>query len=128
MVELSISGQRYFVCSESSSPDIGNRSTYPNSEVVGEAIIENVKYAVFRERRNGNRDHAERGRRMSDLLTKREMQIAMLVAEGKVNKQIADQLQISEWTVSTHLRRIFAKLGVNNRSAMIFRCSGCFNL
>jgi DNA-binding NarL/FixJ family response regulator len=44
------------------------------------------------------------------------------VATGLVNKQIAFQLRISEWTVSTHLRRIFAKLGVDTRAAMVSRC------
>jgi DNA-binding CsgD family transcriptional regulator len=56
-------------------------------------------------------------------LTARELQIAALVAEGMVNKQIAAELQISEWTVSTHLRRIFAKLGVDTRAAMVGRCA-----
>src|SRR5262245_35215455 len=55
-------------------------------------------------------------------LTARELQIVALVAEGRVNKQIADDLRISEWTVSTHLRRIFAKLGVDTRAAMVSRC------
>ncbi|MBK8255355.1 MAG: response regulator transcription factor [Polyangiaceae bacterium] len=60
----------------------------------------------------------------SEPLTRRETQIARLVAEGLVNKQIAHQLAISEWTVSTHLRRIFAKLGVETRAAMVLRCFG----
>lgn len=59
----------------------------------------------------------------TDILTKRELQIVMLVAEGQANKQVANQLHISEWTVATHLRRIFAKLGVNNRAAMVYRCT-----
>ncbi|WP_299488023.1 LuxR C-terminal-related transcriptional regulator [Acaryochloris sp. IP29b_bin.137] len=57
------------------------------------------------------------------LLTERELQIAHLVAQGQQNKQIAKQLRISEWTVSTHLRRIFAKLNVDSRAAMVFRCA-----
>ncbi|WP_299414662.1 LuxR C-terminal-related transcriptional regulator [Acaryochloris sp. IP29b_bin.148] len=57
------------------------------------------------------------------LLTERELQIAHLVAQGQQNKQIAKQLHISEWTVSTHLRRIFAKLNVDSRAAMVFRCA-----
>jgi hypothetical protein len=40
-----------------------------------------------------------------------------------LNKQIAHQLHISEWTVATHLRRIFAKLGVDTRAAMVYRCA-----
>jgi DNA-binding CsgD family transcriptional regulator len=59
---------------------------------------------------------------LADLLTARELQIVSLVAEGRVNKQIAGTLRISEWTVSTHLRRIFAKLGVETRAAMVSRC------
>jgi DNA-binding CsgD family transcriptional regulator len=61
---------------------------------------------------------------VTNLLTARELQIVALVAQGRVNKQIADDLQISEWTVSTHLRRIFAKLGVDTRAAMVSRCLG----
>jgi DNA-binding CsgD family transcriptional regulator len=60
----------------------------------------------------------------AEFLTPRELQIVVLVADGKVNKQIADVLCISEWTVSTHLRRIFAKLGVDTRAAMVSRCFG----
>ena len=60
----------------------------------------------------------------AELLTPRELQIVALVAEGNVNKQVADTLRISEWTVSTHLRRIFAKLGVDTRAAMVSRCVG----
>jgi DNA-binding CsgD family transcriptional regulator len=59
---------------------------------------------------------------VAGLLTAREIQIVALVAEGRVNKQIADALRISEWTVATHLRRIFAKLGVDTRAAMVSRC------
>jgi DNA-binding CsgD family transcriptional regulator len=60
---------------------------------------------------------------IATVLTERELQIATLVASGKVNKQIASELHISEWTVSTHLRRIFAKLGVSSRAAMVYRCA-----
>jgi DNA-binding CsgD family transcriptional regulator len=60
---------------------------------------------------------------LTEILTERELQIATLVAMGRLNKQIADKLHISEWTVSTHLRRIFAKLGVRSRAAMVYRCA-----
>ncbi|NJO43240.1 MAG: response regulator transcription factor [Cyanobacteria bacterium RU_5_0] len=67
---------------------------------------------------------------ISALLTGRELQIVQLVAKGHPNKQIAHHLHISEWTVSTHLRRIFAKLHVDSRAAMVHRCAsllGNFN-
>lgn len=57
-------------------------------------------------------------------LSEREVTIVRLVAQGNVNKQIASELRISEHTVATHLRRIFAKLGVETRAAMVSRCFG----
>lgn len=54
-------------------------------------------------------------------LSARQVEIIRMVASGLVNKQIADVLSISEWTVSTHLRRIFARLGVDTRAAMVSR-------
>ena len=56
-------------------------------------------------------------------LTARELQIATIVAQGASNKRIASQLNISEWTVSAHLRRIFIKLNVDSRAAMVYKCS-----
>ena len=56
-------------------------------------------------------------------LTSRELEIAALVAHGHANKVIAYRLKISEWTVATYLRRIFLKLGVESRAAMVFRCA-----
>lgn len=52
-------------------------------------------------------------------LSPREREIVRLVARGHSNKIIADVLNISSWTVCTHLRRIFAKLGVGSRAAMV---------
>jgi DNA-binding CsgD family transcriptional regulator len=58
---------------------------------------------------------------MADLLSPREHEIARMVAEGRTNKEIASVLDISSWTVSTHLRRIFSKLDVTTRAAMVAR-------
>lgn len=65
----------------------------------------------------------ETAQELATILTERELEIATLVALGWPNKQIADHLHISEWTVSTHLRRVFAKLGVHSRAAMVYRCT-----
>lgn len=51
-------------------------------------------------------------------LSMRERQVAQLVAAGRTNRQIATQLHITENTVETHLKRIFAKLGVSSRAAV----------
>jgi len=51
-----------------------------------------------------------------------EQEIVRMVAVGHPNKVIAAVLNMSSWTVGTHLRRIFAKLGVASRAAMVARC------
>jgi two-component system, NarL family, nitrate/nitrite response regulator NarL len=55
------------------------------------------------------------------VLSPRELEIVRMVAQGHPNKVIADVLNISSWTVCTHLRRVFSKLGVCSRAAMIAR-------
>jgi DNA-binding CsgD family transcriptional regulator len=57
-------------------------------------------------------------------LSPRELQIARLVADGATNRAIATSLDISLWTVSTHMRRIFAKLGVCSRAEMVAQFFG----
>lgn len=73
--------------------------------------------------RSRRTENTRAGDQLSQLLTARELQIATLVAMGCPNKQVADKLHISEWTVATYLRRVYAKLGVDSRAAMTFRCA-----
>lgn len=54
-------------------------------------------------------------------LSPRELEIARMVAKGYPNKTIASVLDISSWTVASHLRRVFSKLGVCSRAAMVAR-------
>jgi RNA polymerase sigma factor (sigma-70 family) len=56
-------------------------------------------------------------------LTKRELEILRLVAEGLTNEEIGKKIFISEKTVKTHLTNIFDKLKVNNRfkAALLLR-------
>jgi DNA-binding CsgD family transcriptional regulator len=48
-------------------------------------------------------------------LTKAERTLAVLVAKGMTNRQVAGRLFISRHTVDAHLRHIFRKLGINSR-------------
>jgi DNA-binding NarL/FixJ family response regulator len=52
-------------------------------------------------------------------LTKRELEVLQLVAEGASNKDIAGRLHISQATVKSHLIHIFGKLGVSDRTAAV---------
>lgn len=55
-------------------------------------------------------------RRGIDTLTERESAVLVRVAEGKTNRQIARDLQISERTARTHVSNILAKLGLQSRT------------
>ncbi len=68
-------------------------------------------------------EQSDTKRNIAEILTERELQVVKLVAHGHPNKQIARKLHISEWTVSTHIRRVFAKLGVDSRAAMVYQCA-----
>lgn len=50
-------------------------------------------------------------------LTPRELEVLRLVARGKTNREIGEQLVVSHRTVKRHLDNIFAKLDVSSRSA-----------
>lgn len=54
-----------------------------------------------------------------DLLTKREREIALLVADGKTNIEIAKELNLAEITVKKSLSNIYARLGVSNRTSLL---------
>ena len=52
-------------------------------------------------------------------LTERERQVLQHVFEGLANKEIADQLQVSESSVKATLQQLFAKTGVRTRSQLV---------
>ena len=52
-------------------------------------------------------------------LTGRELEVLRLVAEGLSNSQIGTRLSIAESTVKSHLLRVFAKLGVDDRTRAV---------
>ena len=71
--------------------------------------------AVRELRRLGHRVVRAASTAGDDPLTGREREIADLVADGRTNREIAEQLVLSTRTVEAHLRSIYAKLGVRSR-------------
>jgi DNA-binding NarL/FixJ family response regulator len=68
------------------------------------------------------RASGERSRRWvpeaRDQLTAQELQIAQLAADGLSNREIGQRLYLSHRTISTHLYRVFPKLGVTSRAEL----------
>jgi two-component system, NarL family, response regulator DevR len=64
-------------------------------------------------------DGLERRREVEIKLTSREREVLVVAAEGLTARQIATRLGVRERTVTTHLARIYGKLGVGNRLAAI---------
>lgn len=56
-------------------------------------------------------------RPVSGGLTSRQVEVLLLVAAGRTNRAIAEELVVSEHTVRRHLQNIFAKVGVTSRAA-----------
>ena len=96
--------------------DMSSRPYQRSADAVDEILIETdvdgVHYCLVRSRPQAPQPSS---------LSPREMAIAELVAKGLPNKCIGEILEISPWTVATHLRRIFVKLDVTSRAAMVAR-------
>lgn len=122
MAEFSLNGVRYLVF-----PEPGNKrlmhpqaATLSAASAIGTCRIDGLRYLICADRPPvcPSDDDALGS---AGLLTPRELQIATMISEGYSNKQIADRLHLSCWTVSSYLRRIFGKLRVRTRAAMVAR-------
>lgn len=86
-----------------------------NSISKGEAILSSAMATkIFQEFSRGNHND-KNAETEQDELSKRETTILKYVAKGLMNKEIADELAISENTVKIHLRSILEKLHLKNR-------------
>ncbi|MFI5981933.1 response regulator [Streptomyces sp. NPDC051555] len=65
----------------------------------------------------------DRMRTPAEALTKRELEVLQLVADGLSNQQISKKLFLSQATVKSHLVHIYAKLGVDSRTSAVAAAS-----
>ncbi|MDQ3462512.1 MAG: LuxR C-terminal-related transcriptional regulator [Actinomycetota bacterium] len=61
---------------------------------------------------------------MSTPLTRRELDVAGLVGKGLTNREIAEQLYLSERTAQNHVQHILTKLALSNRSQIAVWMTG----
>jgi DNA-binding CsgD family transcriptional regulator len=94
-------------------PQVNQALQNAQQEIVVEVAIGSTRYVLTRT--------DQLSTTTAVALSPREKEIVRLAAKGLPNKVISDILEISRWTVATHMRRIFAKLGVNTRAEMVAR-------
>ena len=97
---------------DSEDPIGGPRLDGDHEEILIDTHVDGARYLLVR---------LPEARPLLISLSPREQEIVRMVAKGYPNKTIAGVLNISAWTVCTHLRRTFAKLGVTSRAAMVAR-------
>ncbi|MEG0481999.1 MAG: response regulator transcription factor [Acinetobacter sp.] len=79
-----------------------------------------LKQLQFNEKKSVNKSLSDsKLTNNNDVLSKRELGILELVAQGLSNKEIADQLTLSRYTVESHIKHIYRKLAVCNRAKAI---------
>lgn len=104
-VEIGVNG---YVLKDSESSVLKKAISVVNE---GETYIEPALTPLLKERL----EKAD-GQGMEDALTKREIEVLKLLAEGLFNKEIAYKLSISEKTVKNHVSNIFKKIDVSDRT------------
>lgn len=104
-------GATSYLLKTSKASEIANaiRATYHGRSVLEPEVTEKVMSRMKKGRTKA--PHEE--------LTHREMEVLLLVAKGKSNQEIADELFISLKTVKVHVSNILSKLGVQDRTQAV---------
>jgi len=68
---------------------------------------------------SGKDNRAQKAARSEDDLSEREITVLKLMAEGKSNKEIANELNLSDKTIKNHIHHIFQKLSVTDRTKAV---------
>jgi DNA-binding CsgD family transcriptional regulator len=84
-----------------------------------EAGVTELGGSDFGSRAPTHRSPVANGHGLDSLLTRRELQVVAMLAEGETNARIAQRLVVSEDTVKSHVKHILRKLGVHNRSQAV---------
>lgn len=101
-------GAKSYLLKTSSAKEIAEaiRSTFAGQQVMGPEVTQKM----IEKEDEDNQHH------LHDDLTQRELEVLQLVAQGKTNQEIADELFITLKTVKTHVSNILGKLEVSDRT------------
>jgi DNA-binding NarL/FixJ family response regulator len=101
-----------YLLKTASGEDLANaiRAVSQGDIVLDRHISERVRSRLSKPRRASG---------LSDTPSEREIEVLRAVAQGKSNKEIGELLNITTNTVQVHLRNIFGKLGVNDRTEAV---------
>ncbi|WP_447553464.1 LuxR C-terminal-related transcriptional regulator [Vreelandella sp. EE22] len=90
---------------------------------VGQSLLSKVLSGSFQALLQRSGGERELRQQHLALLTEREQAVAVAVARGATNKEVARELDITERTVKAHLSAIFKKLSVRDRLQLILKLS-----
>lgn len=91
--------------------------------VLGDELLAVVQEAIEADDKNLSQMHdLQEVERRHALLTEREKQVLRQVLTGRLNKVIADELNITEKTVKVHRARVFEKMGVRSVAELVRMC------
>jgi DNA-binding CsgD family transcriptional regulator len=114
-VGVMVEGSRILIVAEQrwralGPPEVERRRA--NRRLCGALVLDGERYLVF----DAGEDAAPARAGLEAMLTCRERQVAVAIAEGATNKDIARDLGISPFTVREHVRRIGQKLRAPSRA------------
>lgn len=85
----------------------------------GSPISPTIARKVLGMMKSADRPHTKEEQEVPFDLTPSERNILDEVVKGKTNKEIAEEVHLSPWTVKTHIRNIYRKMQVNTRAAAV---------
>ncbi|HKT03485.1 MAG TPA: LuxR C-terminal-related transcriptional regulator [Rugosimonospora sp.] len=99
-------------------PDVSIDAVLSNPATLDHIVTDVIKVLDQRaDQRLRDRETVRRAPRPTGL-TDAELRVARLVAEGRTNREVAEQLHLSPHTVDSHLRHVFAKVGIKRRAEL----------
>lgn len=125
LLEAVRAGAAGYVLKEASKPQLLSavRRTFSRESALNQELAMKLISRISEEpERDGKRSSEPTGRSLGGpealvgILSRRETEALRLIASGKTNRQIAQELMVSLSTVKTHVQRIIKKLGVSDRT------------